>query len=319
MIHGPTIRRHRLVVAKQNGAPVPRAPLLPYYVLAYGVACSIGAGVLWRIRPELFMEAPAILLLLLAVSIALALGCAGQWYVHHQFPDHDFVQHNEVGGFIIAVTGSLYAVMLGFLTVVGWQHFADAQQLVALESAAAGDVWHAAIGLPATERARVRRDTLRYATLMVQNEWPKMRSGSFDTEADVVVMDAITAAGAFRPADFMESNSQNATLQQLSTLHDMRQRRLAYNEGGIKGFEWLVLAVGAVCVVCLCWLFGLRNTSVHLFMTASVTVTITSMLVLLFELQYPFRTDLRIAPVSWLATINHIHLMQAGSQMRMRM
>jgi hypothetical protein len=29
--------------------------------------------------------------------------------------------HNEVGGIVIAVTGTLYAVVLGFLTVVVWQ------------------------------------------------------------------------------------------------------------------------------------------------------------------------------------------------------
>jgi len=37
--------------------------------------------------------------------------------------------------------------VLGFLTVVGWQQFADARQSVALESAAAADAWHMAAGL----------------------------------------------------------------------------------------------------------------------------------------------------------------------------
>lgn len=265
-----------------------------------------------------FMEAPAIGLLLVAVSATLALSCGTQWYLHHRFANHDFVQHNEIGGFIIGVTGSVYAVMLGFLTLVGWQHFAEARQLVATESAAAADVWHAAAGLPASKRARVRSDALRYASLMVQNEWPKMRSGSFDAEADFIVMDAMTTS-TFNPANLMQSNSQTATLQELNILHDVRQRRLADNAGGISGFEWLVLAIGAVCVVCLCWIFGIQNASIHLFMTATVTITVTSALVLLFELQYPFRTDLRITPTGWSATIDHMHLMQHGSQMQMQM
>lgn len=54
-------------------------------------------------------------------------------------------------------------------------------------------------------------------------------------------------------------------------------------------------------------------------MTATVTVIITSLLVLLFELQYPFRSDLRILPDSWNGAIEHIHIMQSGSQMDMRM
>jgi hypothetical protein len=291
---------------------------VPYWVLGYGVACCILVGIVWRVRPVSFMEVPAIGLLLFAVSATVALSCAGQWYIHQRFLGHDFLAHNEVGGFIIGIIGSVYAVMLGFLTVVGWQHFAEARGLVALESAAAADVWHAATGLPAKKRARVRSDALRYASLMTRSEWPKMRAGSFDPDADFIVMDAMMTA-TFIPPNAMESNSQNATLQELNVLHDVRQRRLADNASGMSGFEWLVLAIGAVSVVCICWIFGIQNASIHLFMTATVTLIITSMLVLLFELQYPFRTDLRITPISWSATIDHIHLMQDGSQMRMRM
>jgi hypothetical protein len=47
-------------------------------------------------------------------------------------------------------------------------------------------------------------------------------------------------------------------------------------------------------------LFGAKNRRVHLLMTACAAVMVTSVLVLLFELQYPFRTGLRIAPTTGL-------------------
>jgi hypothetical protein len=68
-----------------------------------------------------------------------------------------------------------------------------------------------------------------------------------------------------------------------------------------------------------CWLFGLRNPYTHLLMTSTVTVVIVSLLALLFELQYPFRSDIGIAPDAWRATVEHIHLMQMGNQMNMKM
>ncbi|MBV8637337.1 MAG: hypothetical protein JO322_04580, partial [Candidatus Eremiobacteraeota bacterium] len=77
------------------------------------------------------------LLLLLATSVSVTLVCAGQTYLHRRFNERDFVLHNEVAGFIVSVTGTLYSVILGFLTLVAWQHHTDANQLVALESAAA--------------------------------------------------------------------------------------------------------------------------------------------------------------------------------------
>jgi hypothetical protein len=292
--------------------------VLACVALAYAFAACIGAAVVWRLHPEFLVEAPAVPLLIAAVTVSLAFACGGQCYVHHRFSSHDFVQHNEVGGFIVSVAGTLYAVVLGFLTVVAWQHFNDARQKAALEAAAATDAWHAAVGLPIANRMRVREDMFEYASHMLKQEWPAMRVERFDKGADVVVMDAISAAGTFKPVNFMQSNSQNATLAQLGVLHDARLLRLSDNAAGLDGFEWLVLVAGALCVVGFCWVFGLSNQSVHLIMTSTIATLVTALLVLLFELQYPFRSDLRISPASWVAVIDHIHMMQTGMQKNMR-
>lgn len=301
------------------GSHPPRTTVLPYVAFAYATLCVVASAILWFTRPVLLLEAPALLLLVVAVSAAIALACSAQWFVHRRFPDHDFVQHNEVAGFIIAVAGALYAVLLGFMTVVAWQHFADARQLVAQEAATSADVWHAAIGLPYRLRTQVRSDDLKYAKAMMENEWANMRYGRIDPKPDILIMDAISAAGTFKPANLMESNSQLGTLQQLNALHDFRIRRVAENASGITAFEWIVLFFGAACVISFCWLFGLTNARVHLLMTGTVTAIIAATLVLLFELQFPFRTDLRIPPTLWVGTVDHIHSMQTGSQTKMRM
>ena len=58
----------------------------------------------------------------------------GQAIVHRRFNRQDFISHNEVGGIMMAVSGTLYAVVLGFLTVVVWEHYLEARQLVVTES-----------------------------------------------------------------------------------------------------------------------------------------------------------------------------------------
>ncbi len=193
------------------------------------------------------------------------------------------------------------------------------RQLVAQESAASTDAWHTSVGLPAEERSRVRHDMLLYANAMLQSEWPAMRSRGFDKGADLIVMDAIGAAGNFNPRNLKEANAQSATLQQLGALHDYRQRRLSGNRSGMAPFEWLVLAIGAACIVGFCWLFGLENEQVHLMMTSAVTIIMTTTLVLLFELQCPFQSDLRIPPDDWNGVVSHIEFMQHGSLGEMRM
>ncbi|HEV2879537.1 MAG TPA: hypothetical protein VGW96_08095 [Candidatus Eremiobacteraceae bacterium] len=268
---------------------------------------------------EALYNIPPLILLLAAIIVVVALACAGQIYVHRRFRSSDFVQHNEVGGFIIAVVGTLYAVLLGFLTIVIWQHFTDTQTQVSRESAAAADAWHTAVGLPYGIRSRVRHDLYTYANAMIENEWPAMRHGAYTFQADIIVMDAMATVGAYDPANTREATAQAATQQQLSILHDERIRRLSNNDSAVSWFEWLVLLIGALCVICLCWVFGLQNQRVHLLMTSAVAIVVVSILTLLFELQYPFRSAVGVPPDTWNGFIDHIRLMQSGSQHNMRM
>lgn len=261
---------------------------------------------------------PAVLLLLVALVLAIGFAGAGQIFVHRRFRRQDFIAHNEVGGIIMAVSGTLYAVVLGFLTVVVWEHYLEARQLVVMESDADIDVWHTAVGLAPGVRARVRGDMIRYAHIMTDQEWPLMKHGQYDEMAAVISMDAIDAAASFVPANMSQSNAQSVTLGQLTTMHDARQQRIAINMAGVSWFEWLILLIGATCIVCFCWLFGLRNARMQLVMTGTVATIIVCTLVLLFELQYPFRSDVGIGPDAWNGAVEHIHEMQAGMLADMR-
>jgi len=265
-----------------------------------------------------FYSIPAIALLIGVLALGIAAAGGGQLYVHRRFSARDFIAQNEVGGIIIAVSGTLYAVILGFLTVVVWQRFVDADQMVVLESDAVIDAWHTSVGLPPAIRERVRTDMIRYAQTMIDGEWPSMKQGGFDASVAMLDMDAIEAVGAFVPANLGESNAQVATSQQLGAIHDARQQRIAINSGGVPWFEWLVLLIGATCIICFCWLFELRSSRMQLLMTSTVVIIIGSILVLLFELQYPFRSDVGIGPDAWKGAVDHIHQMQAGTMADMK-
>ena len=268
---------------------------------------------------EFIYGIPAALLLVIVLAAAIGLAGLGQMWVHRRFHDGDFVGHNEVGGIIIAVSGTMYAVILGFLTVVAWEHFQEARNLVVLESDADIDAWHSAVGLPEAVRNRVRNDMIAYADTMIAREWPAMKQGRFDAGAPIISMDAIDATGGFVPANNGESNAQAAVMQQLTAIHDARQQRIAINGAGVSWLEWLVLAIGGVCIVCFCWLFGLRNPRTHLLMTSTVVTMVASILVLLFELQYPYRSDVGIGPEAWKGALAHLHQMQTGEMKGMRM
>ena len=242
---------------------------------------------------------PPWVVLLGAVAVAVALACGGHVAVRRAFPQIDFRAHNDVGGIVLGVTGGLFAVMLAFIVAIVWQEFDAASQRVAVEVGAATDLWHTASGLPAPVGPEVRRNLGVYAHAMLDDEWPAMRTGGRSKRAESVLTRTFEDVAQFRPANAGASNAQSASLQYLGALHDARHHRLDDNASGVSSFEWTILLIGAIVVIGICYLVGMQSLRAQLLMTAAVAAMIASVFVLIFELDYPFRGDLSIAPSGW--------------------
>ncbi len=242
---------------------------------------------------------PSWLLLVLVIALAAALACAGQIAVRRAFPRVDFTKHNDVGGIVLGVVGGLFGVTLAFIIAIVWQEFDGTTQRVAIEAGAATDLWHVASGLGAPEGPAVRRNLVAYARLMVDDEWPAMRTGGDSPKAEQLLTRTFESVARYRPSSSGESNAQSAALQYLGVLHDSRHHRLDDNASGVSPFEWVILCIGAVAVVGLCYLVGLPELRTQLVMTGTVAAMIAAMFVLVFELDYPFRGDLSVAPAGW--------------------
>lgn len=254
---------------------------------------------------------PPYLLLFLAIVVAAALGCGGQIVVHRRFKSAEFVRRNEVAGFIIAVVGTLYAVVLGFMTVVTWERYQTAQERLASETASVLDAWHDAVELPPPARRFIRAAMLDYAHVMIDDEWPKMRTGGFSVSGDTIIMDSTTAIGQIRPKNATEANAQTTEIGLLNALHDARQQRLSGSDAALTALQWIVLFIGAIVVVGFCYLFEVESPRAHLVMTGAVAVIIATMMVLIFELESPFKSPIGISSSAWSAVIAHIEYMDS--------
>jgi hypothetical protein len=249
---------------------------------------------------------PPWVLLFAAIALGVAATLAGRIVIRHTFPSWDFVQHNNVAGFIIAVVGTLYAVSLAFVTGIVWQEYDISQARVGSEAAAAADVWHLAVGLPPPIGEHVRVEIAQYARIMIDREWPAMRHGTASNAGERVLTGAINEVSRFRPRDPGSATVQAEVLGHLTAMHDARRARLYDNNAGISPFQWVVLLIGALVVVGFCYLFGMSNERVLLMMLAAVAIIITATWVLVFELDYPFRGQLGVTPEPWVSFLQRL-------------
>lgn len=244
---------------------------------------------------------PAWLLLLLIIAACAVLACAGNVVVHRSFPKTDFIAHNEVAGFIIAVVGVIYAVLLGFLTVIVWENFSQSQERAHQEVNAATDMARFARHLAPDEALRVRDDLGRYSAVIVADEWPQMQRGSSSARAQRLIVRLIDDVATLRTPSLQQSNLQNHLLERVQTMADLRRRRISDNGSGVPSVMWLALIIGACTVIGFVYLFGLENFTVHLLMTAACAITIGLAFGLIVVLDYPFRGDVSVSPERWIA------------------
>src|SRR6187200_2598187 len=91
--------------------------------------------------------------------------------------------HNDVAGFIYAVVGVVYAVLLGFSAIIVWEQFRRAQEGVEEEANALADLYRDSRVFPPEVRNAVELAVREYTRLMVEKEWPAMAGGESSPEA----------------------------------------------------------------------------------------------------------------------------------------
>src|SRR5215216_4771340 len=93
-------------------------------------------------------------------------------------------EQNDVAGFIYAVLGVAYAVLLAFVVIAVWQDYETAQTNVESEAHELAGVYFLASQMPEPQRTRVQDLARTYARVVVEEEWPMMERGQTSPRAD---------------------------------------------------------------------------------------------------------------------------------------
>jgi hypothetical protein len=234
--------------------------------------------------------------LILAFS-GLTVGC--HHLIQRSFKKVDFIGHNEVGGVLVGVVGTIYAVLLGFVTVVVWERFNDAADRFSGEAGSTAAVWHLVDGLPSAPAARIRSEAEQYVNAIIVEEMPAMSRGQEGAGADRALRGLLRDVTTFKPHDAGEANVQLRMLQRLNDIWDDRNKRLETNEHGISWLLWTALAISTAAVFGFSFLFGMESRRTHLIMTAILAATASTLFTVLLELNYPFRGNITVPAGAW--------------------
>jgi hypothetical protein len=242
-------------------------------------------------------------LLIVAVAVVVAVG--GLVLVQSLVPTERRKQHNDVAGFIYAVLGVSYAVLLGLMLIAVWEKWNAAETLTTDEANELAGIFWYAHALPQPQGRHIQELVRSYAEVVVEEEWPLMAQGGGSSPKAWATLDELRAAIlGLKPTKgakhiCYDQMRYNEMLVQLHDLGNARRERLLAAGQGLPPILWIVLLLGGVITVCFTYLFGLDNTLVHLLMVGSLALIISLSLFTVAALDYPFNGDIRIHPAAY--------------------
>ena len=210
-------------------------------------------------------------------------------------PDRREAQNN-VAGFIYAVLGVAYAVVLAFMLIAVWEDYKTAQINVESEAHELAGVYFLASQLPEPQRTHVQDLARSYARVVVEQEWPMMERGQTNPRADSLLRQLRLELLEFDPSTQGEQVLYEQGLTDLHNAIDARRSRLLEAREGIPSLLWVVLVVGGVITVSFTYLFGLKSNVAHALMVAALTLLICGVLFTIGEFNNPFSGPVEIQP-----------------------
>ena len=236
---------------------------------------------------------------LFIVAVATVVAVGGLVIVQSLYSTERRKQHNDVAGFIYAVLGVSYAVLLGLMLIAVWQKW-DAAEAIATDEAneLAGIFWYAH-ALPQPGGRHIQELARSYAQVVVEEEWPLMEQGRSSPKAWATLDELRATILGLDPPTGAQLVRYNQVLEQLHGLGDARRERLLAANEGLAPILWVVLIGGAVITIAFTYLFGLENTVVHTLMVAALAMILSSSLFTVAALDYPFKGDVRIHPAAF--------------------
>ena len=233
---------------------------------------------------------------LLFVVVLPASAVVGALFVRRRVGTDVLALHNDVAGFIYAVVGVVYAVLLGFTAIIVWEQFRDAQDNVEREADALVDLYRNSRVFPLEARNAVELHIRTYSRLVVEKEWPAMAASQSSTEVWDEYNQLWQTYHEFEPADEQERLWYAESLHRLNELADSRRGRLLSVQSGVPDVMWAVLIGGGVITIGFSFLFGTRNARAQAIMTAGLSLMIGGVLLSIFALQGPFTGITRVDP-----------------------
>jgi hypothetical protein len=207
--------------------------------------------------------------------------------------------YHEVGGYLLAVLGTLYAVVLGFAVVSASEGLDRATVNVEREANAIADVFRLAEGFPLQNRQEIQLACDRYVHVVMEDEWTTMNKAQASAQCWHQVDIVWSSIRNYEPKTESQKAFYAQILNAMDEFGDCRRARLISAKNTVSPLLWLVLIVGGISTTVFTYFFGVNSIKAQALMTVLVSVTLSSNILLVALYSSPFTGEFGVKPLAF--------------------
>jgi hypothetical protein len=225
-------------------------------------------------------------------------------------PNELLREHNELAGFIFAVVGVIYAVVLGFVAVNVWERYIVADERTYDEASSITAVYRDAGSF---DNWRLLRGEVRsYVRYAVDVGWPALEEGK--EPPDSMSIEELSRDVHHTPVnDQRQAQVFGHMLERTSEALRDRDARLTEDSTGLNAVVWVVVFVGGLLTIAFSYLFGFQRTVMQTTMIGTLALMIGLVLFLTMSLDFPFRGAIRVGPEAFQRALHDFDQIDAAS------
>jgi hypothetical protein len=246
----------------------------------------------------LLTNVPTAVLGVAIVGIATAVSVGGLVLVRRSVNLSTLESHHDVAGFILAVVGVVYAVLLAFVVVVTWQQFEDARAATDREAAHVGGLYRLSLAFP-RGGPQIRIALRDYTESVVAQEWPEIAKHHRESrETDQALNRVWVAVRAARAGGAPQTPFYEEAVTRLVDLAELRRTRVLSSGTRLPVPVWVVLIAGAAISIGFTYFFGVRSFAAQALMVGALAAITGLVLFLILSLDLPFTGDVGVGPTA---------------------
>ncbi|HVB37886.1 MAG TPA: DUF4239 domain-containing protein [Vicinamibacterales bacterium] len=211
------------------------------------------------------------------------------WVARRTLSMERLKRSHDLTVFCGTIAGTIYAVILAFILFAAWNDFTSAQTVVTDETVALANLAYVGRGLPVAIRGPFEADTIEYARLVINDEWPQMANGGSSHRVRRVLMDMGLLVLKARSEPDADTLVLDHTITGLAQLQAMRQTRLLQSQSALPAILWLVLIAGAVVTLVFSLLIATGDFAMHAVHTVLLAALLALVLVAIQDIKSPFQ------------------------------